>query len=72
MRHLPLPVERTRPYRSNPIPWVALVFALTFACLLSLVPQRAFAQANAGITGTVTDSSGAVVAGIKKIGRAHV
>lgn len=65
MRHLPLPVERTRPYRSNPIPWVALVFALTLTCLLSLAPRGAFAQANAGITGTVTDSSGAVVAGIK-------
>jgi len=33
--------------------------------LLSWAPQRALAQANAGITGTVTDSSGAVVTGIK-------
>ena len=65
MRHLPLPVERTRPHRSNPIPWVVLVFTLTFACLLSLVPRGAFAQASAGITGTVVDGSGAVVSGGK-------
>ena len=65
MRHLPIPVEHTRLHRSNPIPWVVLVFTLTIACLLTLASQRAFAQANAGVTGTVTDPSGAVVAAAK-------
>jgi hypothetical protein len=65
VRHLPIPVEHTRLHRSNPIPWVVLVFTLTIACLLTLAPQRAIAQANAGVTGTVTDSSGAVVSGAK-------
>src|SRR5580692_6785649 len=40
-----------------------IVFAigLAIACLALLAPRTAFAQASAGITGTVTDSSGAVV-----------
>ena len=42
-----------------------LFFLITFAtiCLVLLSPHVALAQANAGITGTVSDSSGAVVAG---------
>ena len=34
-------------------------------CLLLLAPHKALAQANAGVVGTVTDSSGAVVANAK-------
>lgn len=35
---------------------------LTLLCLAVFAPRAAFAQANAGVTGTVTDASGAVVA----------
>jgi hypothetical protein len=39
------------------------VFAII--CLLSFASRTASAQANAGITGTVTDASGAVIPGVK-------
>ena len=44
------------------LPWIACALASTLACFLFSASQNAFAQASAGITGTVTDSSGAVVA----------
>ena len=40
---------------------------LAIVCLFSITPKIAFSQANAGITGTVTDSSGAVVSGAKVV-----
>ena len=49
--------ERLRPRVSI---WLyPMLFAL--ACLLSFAPRTAFAQANAGLTGTITDPSGAVI-----------
>jgi hypothetical protein len=40
----------------------APALASTFACLLLLTPRIAWGQASAGITGTITDTTGAVVA----------
>ena len=63
MRPIPIPQE-SHPLRlSIPISWIAFAIALTTVCLMSLAPRTAFAQASAGITGTVTDTSGAVVKG---------
>jgi hypothetical protein len=42
-------------------PWIARAVAFTLACFPLSAPQNAFAQASAGVTGTVTDPSGAVV-----------
>jgi hypothetical protein len=42
---------------------LAIALAVATGCLTAMAPRSAFAQANAGITGTITDSSGAVVAG---------
>jgi hypothetical protein len=42
-----------------------LQVVFTAICLLLFVPTNANAQANAGVTGTITDSSGAVVQGAK-------
>src|SRR5580704_2826452 len=39
--------------------------AITIACLISLTQHTGFAQASAGITGTITDPSGAVVTNAK-------
>jgi hypothetical protein len=54
--------NRHRPTRIFGIPFV-IGFAI--ACLALLAPRTASAQASAGVTGTVTDSSGAVVADAK-------
>jgi len=58
-----------RPTLSLPIPVPRIVFALALAImgLMLLAPRNASAQASAGITGTVTDSSGAVVRGAKVV-----
>ena len=49
----------------NPIrsPWIAFALALAITCLFLVAPRNAAAQASAGITGTVTDPTGAVIAG---------
>lgn len=52
---------RNRPWRS--VACYSMLFALVG--LLSFTPRTALAQANAGLTGTVTDSSGAVVGAAK-------
>jgi protocatechuate 3,4-dioxygenase beta subunit len=46
-----------------PIPPLAFAVALAIFGLTLLAPRNAAAQASAGITGTVSDTSGAVVAG---------
>ncbi len=43
------------------VPWIAFAAAFTILSLMSLTQRTALAQASAGITGTVTDTSGAVV-----------
>ena len=63
MRHFLIPKERKRFRLLNPASWVAFALAATIGCLLLVAPRNASAQASAGITGTVTDSSGAVIAG---------
>ena len=46
--------------------WITVrAFALAVAVLLSLVGQRAMGQATSGVTGVVTDQSGAVIAGVQ-------
>jgi len=49
--------------RSGAALWIVVLAAI--ACLFSLVPRNAFAQASAGITGTITDPTGAVVPAAK-------
>jgi Carboxypeptidase regulatory-like domain len=49
--------------RSAANAWYAVAIAI--ACLISLAPRAGFAQASAGITGTITDPSGAVVSNAK-------
>jgi hypothetical protein len=44
------------------LPCIASALALTLACLALLAPRTASAQASAGVTGTITDPSGAVIA----------
>ncbi len=59
-------MRQTPPYQersqlSRPIPSIAFALALAIMVLVSLTPRAAFAQASAGITGTITDTSGAVI-----------
>jgi hypothetical protein len=57
--------ERIRLRLANPIPWVAFALAFAVMGLMLLAPRAANAQASAGIAGTVTDTSGAVIAGAR-------
>ena len=43
--------------------WASAIVAIAF--LITLAPRAAFAQASAGVTGTITDPSGAVVSNAK-------
>jgi hypothetical protein len=54
------PFQETRRRRAA-IPGYWIAVTLVFACLALLTPRISHAQASAGITGTVTDPSGAVV-----------
>ena len=63
MRHFTALKVRNRVCRSFTGASVAFAIAFAIGCLLSLAPQAAFAQASAGITGTVTDTSGATISG---------
>jgi hypothetical protein len=61
VRPTPTLQERHRLRLSIRIPRIA--FALAIACFVLSAPRTASAQASAGITGTVTDSTGAVIRG---------
>ncbi len=61
MRPIPTLPERHRLRLSMRVPCIA--FALAITCFVLSAPRTASAQASAGITGTVTDSSGAVIKG---------
>ena len=50
-----------RPF--GPRIWAKFAVTLTIVCLILVAPQVVRGQASAGITGTVTDSSGAVIEG---------
>jgi len=63
VRYRPTPKERQRLSLFNPLQWVGFALAATLGCLLLLTPRNVSAQASAGVTGTVTDTSGAVVSG---------
>jgi hypothetical protein len=45
--------------------WSVIAIAIAIACLISLAPRAGLAQASAGITGTITDPSGALVTNAK-------
>jgi carboxypeptidase family protein len=59
------PQESCRLRSAIRFPSIASALAFTIACLVLSVPQDTPAQASAGITGTITDSSGAVVVDAK-------
>ena len=65
MRHRDKLPDRSSPLPKIPIPPLALTLVLAIFGFILLAPRSASAQASAGITGTVTDSSGAVVKGAK-------
>ena len=65
VRLLPKSKERQRLRLPNSFQWAAFALAVTIGCLVLMTPRTASAQASAGVTGTITDSSGAVVSGAK-------
>ena len=65
MRHTKKNQKRTAPSLPIQVPKIAIALSLAIMGLMLLAPRSAFAQASAGITGTVTDSSGAVVRGAR-------
>src|SRR5438270_399640 len=58
---IPTPFLQETCRRQAAIWKLSLLFAIAFPSITLLAPPRAAAQASAGITGTVTDTSGAVV-----------
>ena len=62
MKLFPVSDEGASLRRSRMCGWCV---AITIACLISLTQHTGFAQASAGITGTITDPSGAVVTNAK-------
>ncbi|MDR3773428.1 MAG: carboxypeptidase-like regulatory domain-containing protein [Terracidiphilus sp.] len=63
MRHIFRIQERQSASRTFPLPSLAVVLALAAMGWMLLAPRTASGQASAGITGTVTDSTGAVIKG---------
>ncbi|HUN86729.1 MAG TPA: TonB-dependent receptor [Terracidiphilus sp.] len=61
MRPKPILQESPRRRLSIRVPWIALAITFTIVSMVSLAPRSAFAQASAAVTGTVTDTTGAVV-----------
>lgn len=64
MKLFPIPKECAAQLRRSKVALWALAF-VAIASLISLAPKTAFAQASAGITGTITDPSGAVIPNAK-------
>ncbi|WP_162601411.1 carboxypeptidase-like regulatory domain-containing protein [Occallatibacter savannae] len=64
MKLFPIPKECAAQLRRSKAALWAMVF-VAIASLISLAPQTAFAQASAGITGTITDPTGAVIPNAK-------
>ena len=62
MRPSPPIQESHRLRKAIRLPWIASALAFTLTCFVLSLPRYASAQASAGITGTVTDPTGAVVA----------
>ncbi len=61
-----LKIHKTHRRRlSIPVPGIAFVIGFAIACVALSAPRFAFAQASAGVTGTITDTSGAVVSNAK-------
>ncbi|WP_161557698.1 TonB-dependent receptor [Acidisarcina polymorpha] len=65
MRHLAKIEKNLHLHYWKPSLRPAIALAVAIGCFQFLMPRTALAQANAGITGTITDSSGAVVPGAK-------
>ena len=65
MRHLPIKQERLSLSLPIPIKQIAVALAVAVMGMMLLTPRTASAQASAGITGTVTDTSGAVIRGAR-------
>jgi len=63
VRHIPKTQESSTLTLPIPVPRIAFALALAIMGLMLLAPRNASAQASAGITGTVTDTTGAVVRG---------
>lgn len=63
MRHLPKIQERATLSPHIPVSRIVIAMALAIMGLMLLAPRNASAQASAGITGTITDTTGAVVRG---------
>ncbi len=65
MRRIPASQESHRLRLAIGFSGIASALAFTIGCLTLVAPRTASAQASAGITGTITDSTGAVVANAK-------
>jgi hypothetical protein len=63
VRHLPKIQERATLSPHIPVSRIVIAMALAIMGLMLLAPRNASAQASAGITGTITDTTGAVVRG---------
>ncbi|MGA2535315.1 MAG: TonB-dependent receptor [Terracidiphilus sp.] len=63
MRHLPPNQARSSLSLSFPLPPFAVALALAIVGLMLLPTRTASGQASAGVTGTVTDTTGAVIKG---------
>jgi len=63
VKQITLSKECAVPRRSKANAWYAIAIAI--ACLILLAPRTGNAQASAGVTGTITDPSGAVIPNAK-------